>query len=44
MDHPVLIQKEDGSYDSRIELPGLMKAKGVGPAGWNRAVLELLKE
>jgi mannosyl-3-phosphoglycerate phosphatase family protein len=44
VDHPVLIQKEDGSYDPRIELPGLMKAKGIGPAGWNRAVLELLKE
>lgn len=44
VDNPVLVQKEDGSYDSRIELPGLMKANGVGPVGWNRAVLELLKE
>jgi len=42
VNRPVLIQKEDGSYDPRVELPGLMKAKGVGPAGWNRAVLDLL--
>lgn len=44
VDRPVLIPKEDGSYDPRIELPGLMKAEGIGPAGWNRAILELLKE
>jgi mannosyl-3-phosphoglycerate phosphatase family protein len=43
MDRPVLIQKEDGSYDPRIELPHLIKARGIGPAGWNRALLELLK-
>jgi mannosyl-3-phosphoglycerate phosphatase family protein len=43
MDHPVLIQREDGSYDPRIEVPRLIKARGIGPAGWNRALLELLK-
>lgn len=44
MDHPVLVQKTDGSYDSRIEVPGLIKAKGIGPAGWNSALLELLQQ
>jgi mannosyl-3-phosphoglycerate phosphatase len=43
VDHPVLVQKEDGSYDSGIELPGLIRAQGIGPAGWNRAILELLR-
>jgi mannosyl-3-phosphoglycerate phosphatase len=43
VDHPVLIQREDGSYDPRIEVPHLIRARGVGPAGWNRALLELLK-
>ncbi len=43
VDHPVLVQKEDGSYDHTIELPRLIRAKGIGPQGWNRAVLELLK-
>ncbi len=43
MDHPVLIQREDGSYDPGVEVPNLIKARGIGPAGWNRALLELLK-
>jgi mannosyl-3-phosphoglycerate phosphatase len=43
MDYPVLIQREDGSYDPRIEVPRLIKAQGIGPSGWNRALLELLK-
>ncbi len=31
VDHPVLVQKDDGSYDRNIELPGLIRAKGFGP-------------
>ena len=42
VDYPVLIQKEDGSYDSRIELPNLTKAKKIGPSAWNEEVLEVL--
>ncbi|HSB34935.1 MAG TPA: HAD-IIB family hydrolase [Nitrospirota bacterium] len=44
VDHPVLIRKEDGSFDPRVDFPGLIKAKGIGPEGWNRAVLELLSQ
>lgn len=42
VDHPVLVQKPDGSYDPDIDLPGLIRAPGIGPAGWNQAVLGLL--
>jgi mannosyl-3-phosphoglycerate phosphatase family protein len=42
VDHPVIVQKEDGSYDPAVELPGLIKARGVGPEGWNRVLLEML--
>ncbi|MBI3356375.1 MAG: HAD-IIB family hydrolase [Nitrospirae bacterium] len=42
--HPVLVQKPDGSYDPDINLPGLIRAPGIGPAGWNQAVLELLNQ
>ncbi|MBX3331243.1 MAG: HAD-IIB family hydrolase [Nitrospira sp.] len=42
VDHPVLVQKPDGSYDPDINLPNLIRAPGVGPAGWNYAALELL--
>ena len=42
VDYPVVVQKPDGSYDPRISLPGLIKAPGPGPAGWNSAVKEIL--
>ncbi|ULA65308.1 MAG: hypothetical protein LZF86_190611 [Nitrospira sp.] len=43
VDHPVLVQKPDGSYDPDIHVPQLIRAQGVGPVGWNQAVLDLLK-
>ena len=43
VDHPVLIRKEDGSYEERIKLPGLIRAEGIGPAGWNEAVMALIR-
>lgn len=42
VDYPVLIPKEGGSYDPRVDLPNIRKAKGIGPVGWNEAVLEVL--
>lgn len=44
VDYPVLVQKKDGSYDERLHLPHLIRAKGIGPAGWNRAVMTILKD
>ncbi len=43
VDHPVLIRREDGKFDPRINVPGLYRTEGIGPAGWNEAVLKLLK-
>lgn len=43
VDHPILVQKPDGSYDPDINLPNLIRAPGVGPAGWNHAVLDMLQ-
>ncbi len=42
VDRPVLVQQHDGSYEPDIELPGLIRAPGLGPIGWNRAMLSLL--
>ncbi len=44
VDRPVLVQKPDGSYDPDINLPNLIRAPGIGPVGWNHAVMELLKQ
>jgi mannosyl-3-phosphoglycerate phosphatase family protein len=41
VDYPVIIQKSDGSYDAQIDIPHLTKAGGIGPEGWNKAVLSL---
>lgn len=43
VDHPVLVQKRDESYED-IDLPGLKKAGGIGPVGWNKVVLEFMRE
>jgi len=44
VDRPILVQKPDGGYEDAIALSGLERAEGIGPVGWNRAVLGLLKE
>jgi mannosyl-3-phosphoglycerate phosphatase family protein len=42
VDQPVLIRHGDGSFDSRVEMAGLLKSQGAGPQGWNDALLQLL--
>lgn len=42
VDQPILVQQPDGSYEPDIDLPGLIRAPGPGPIGWNRAVLSLI--
>lgn len=43
VDRPVLVQKPDGTYDPGVCVPNLLRAPGIGPHGWNRAVLDLLE-
>ncbi|MCL5023617.1 MAG: HAD-IIB family hydrolase [Nitrospirae bacterium] len=44
VDHPVAVGKPDGSYDPHLsEIPKLVRAEGIGPRGWNTAVLRLLQ-
>ena len=42
VDYPVIVRKHDGTYDSRVDLPNLIRADGIGPEGWNRVVTELM--
>lgn len=44
VDYPVLVKKPDGSHDPGITLDNLIRSQGVGPVGWNSAVLELLDQ
>jgi mannosyl-3-phosphoglycerate phosphatase len=41
-DHPVLVMKPGGGHEP-AEMPGLIRAEGVGPIGWNSAVLRILE-
>jgi hypothetical protein len=42
VDKPVLVQNPGGSYDPAVRVNGLLRARGIGPVGWNNALLELL--
>ncbi|HUW51609.1 MAG TPA: HAD-IIB family hydrolase [Sulfuricella sp.] len=42
VDRPVLIRHGDGSFDSRLDMAGLIRTQSPGPQGWNEAVLQLL--
>jgi mannosyl-3-phosphoglycerate phosphatase len=41
-DYPVVVKKFDGSHDQNLNLPHLTKTHGIGPAGWNEAIISLL--
>jgi mannosyl-3-phosphoglycerate phosphatase len=40
VDRPILVQRQDGSFEGTIELPHLVRMNGVGPRGWNAAILQ----
>jgi mannosyl-3-phosphoglycerate phosphatase len=42
VDFPVCVQKHDGVHDPQIDMPKLIRADGIGPEGWNNALIELL--
>jgi mannosyl-3-phosphoglycerate phosphatase len=43
VDRPVLVAKPDGSH-ADLELDGLIREPGIGPKGWNAAVLAALRQ
>jgi len=45
VDYPVVVQKKDGSYNREIinKVKKCIKADGIGPDGWNKSVIKLLK-
>jgi mannosyl-3-phosphoglycerate phosphatase len=44
VDRPVLVKKTTGRHDARIDIPGLVRTAGIGPAGWNEAVSKMIGE
>ena len=43
VDEPVVVEKNGGGYDPCFHGESFKRANGVGPGGWNRAVIELLE-
>lgn len=46
VDIPILVARPGGRYDGEVlrAIPLVTRARGVGPAGWNRAVLRILPD
>jgi len=46
VDNPVVVQKKDGTYNRQVirSVKECIKADGIGPVGWNRAIIELLSK
>ena len=44
VDIPIVVQKTDSTYETGIRIPHLIKAKGIGPEGWNDAMLSLIPQ
>jgi mannosyl-3-phosphoglycerate phosphatase len=42
VDRPILVKRPDGGYDPDVALDGLVRADGIGPAGWNAAIFPLV--
>jgi mannosyl-3-phosphoglycerate phosphatase len=44
VDNPVLVKQKDNTYDKEVlKKVKVRKARGIGPSGWNRAVLDLME-
>jgi mannosyl-3-phosphoglycerate phosphatase len=42
VDQPIVVRKSNGFYDKQLRVKGVIRAEGVGPEGWNKAVIKLL--
>lgn len=42
VDYPIIVQNKNGTYDERIDASRLIKAEGIGPEGWNKAIMNML--
>jgi mannosyl-3-phosphoglycerate phosphatase family protein len=44
VDMPVVVRKQTGAYDSSLVFPKLICADGTGPEGWNKAIIQVIKQ
>lgn len=44
VDRAVLVRHADDSFDTRMDLPGMVRTRLAGPAGWNETLLQMLAQ
>jgi mannosyl-3-phosphoglycerate phosphatase len=44
VDYPMVVRRSDGSYDRSLRVKGLIRIDGIGPEGWNRAVIKTITQ
>ncbi len=44
VEYPIIVQRPDKTYGVSGDIPNLRKIDGIGSAGWNKAIIELLSE
>lgn len=44
VDYPILVRNYRREHDPTVAVPNLIRADGVGPEGWNKAMLELIRK
>jgi mannosyl-3-phosphoglycerate phosphatase len=42
VNYPIIVQKPEGGYDQKINIPHLIEASGIGPEGWNNEIIRLI--
>ncbi len=42
VDCPIIVQRPNGTYAVSRDIPNLIRIDGIGSAGWNKAIFELL--
>jgi mannosyl-3-phosphoglycerate phosphatase len=44
VDYPIIVQRPNETYAISRDIPNLRIIDGIGSAGWNKAILELLSD
>ena len=44
VDYPIIVKNFKGEYNRKVVLPNFIRADGIGPEGWNKAVLKVIQE
>jgi mannosyl-3-phosphoglycerate phosphatase family protein len=44
VDMPIVVRKQNNEYDPSIAMPNFVRTDGIGPEGWNKALIQIIKD